>query len=105
MIGNAISFSTAVRQIERGEELGYVSGQRAEPAGVLLAEQMTIILDRGAAARGVNDHGVESIQFRGERRDVRRCERAGLSGSSHMQRQRATAADPGGDHNLAAMAL
>src|ERR1700677_2880870 len=105
MIGDAIGFGIALRQIERGEKLGYVSGQRAEAACVLIAEQMTIILDRGAAARGINDHSIEIPELRGERRDVRRRECTGLFDTSHMQTQRAAAADPGRDNDLAALAL
>src|ERR1700721_1505621 len=105
MIGHAIGFGIALRQIERGEEFGYVSGQRGETACVVIAEQMTVILDRSAAARGITDHGIEVLPVRGERRDVRRRERAGLFRASHMQRQCSAASDSGGDDNLAAVAL
>ena len=105
MIGDAIRLRRTFRQIKRGEKFGYIFGQCGEAACVLAADQMTIILDRGAAARGVDDHGIESLELCAERRDVGCCKCAALFGTSHMQRQCATAADAGRDDNFAAVAL
>ena len=44
-----------------GENFGDVAGQDgATRSARLAADQMTVILDRGAAARGIDDDGIES---------------------------------------------
>ena len=97
-------------QAEVGHDLGDVLGDRADPRGLLrvgavLAQHEAVVLDRGAAARGVDHDGIEpgavELAAPGVDAGARLAQRRMLL--AHVMGERAAAAGPSGDHHLGAV--
>src|ERR1043166_5321518 len=46
--------------VERGQELGYVSREASELGGFGIWQEVGVLLHRGAAARGIDDDGIQA---------------------------------------------
>ena len=97
-------------QADLGHQLGDVASDRADPGGLggvgrVLAQHEPVVLDRGAAARGVDHHRIEAgaLELAPPGVDV------GPSGAqrrallAHVMGERAAAAGPLGDDHLDAV--
>ena len=96
-----------VRETDLEHELADVPGQRRDLLGLLLphrivGQQVAIVLHGGAAARGIDDDGVETrtVDLTQPCFDVALGERERGLLASEMQDGGAAAARAGGDHDL-----
>ena len=86
VIGDPVRLDIAGRQTKLGEEFGYVSRQSTNLFRRRAADQMCVIFHGGAAARRINDNGVEPVrQFLAPRGDVRLGQRLGLRLAADVQ--------------------